>query len=359
MYKLSIFKDEFEPILADYLDEKVREASFINRAAANLLYETKKVISNNGKRFRPALAYYSFIAANGDAEHDKNIFKLGVALEIFHSYGFIHDDILDRALVRRGDPTLESAYRDIFKRFISNRERVNQLALNAAISGGDFAHLIADQIFSSIDCDDDTRKKITDLYYQMQFEVHAGQADDSYGVGIKDLSEVDEKQVFRMIDFKSGRYSIQKPMLLGATLAGLEEEKVKILEIVGQELGLVFQIKDDILGLFGDEKEIGKSNVSDIKEGKRTVLMIRTYEAATDEERQRMQEILGNPEITEEDVQWIKDLVIQYNILSEIESFCEKVVDKSKKKITDIFDITNPGASFIFELTDFIWQRKK
>jgi geranylgeranyl diphosphate synthase type I len=233
--------------------------------------------------------------------------------------------------------------------------------LNAAISGGDFAHLIADEVFSEIEIEDrEIKQKINSLYFEMQFEVHAGQADDSFGVGIAELEDATEKQVFRMIDYKSGRYSIQKPMLLGAALAGMSEDNLAKLDKIGQDLGLVFQIKDDILGLYGSEEEIGKSNTSDITEGKRTVLMIRTFEVASEEDKEKIKNILGNPDASSQDIEWLKEAVKGYGVLEEIETFCAKMVEDSKKGLEEIFDVkNNPGATFLYELADFIWYRKK
>lgn len=361
--KLLLFKEDFDGMLNDFLDQKKNQISHISPTASTIFYEIKKFAGNGGKRFRPALAYYTNFACVFESDKNKqvsenNIFTICLALEVFHTYGLIHDDILDKATIRRNADTVEESYRKNFSKFVKNKTKITDHALNAAIIAGDFVHFLADELMSSLDLDLDLKQQIINIYYQMQIEVHAGQAEDSFGLGIKSLEDIQEKDIFQMIDYKSGRYSIQKPILLAATLAGFEEEKINILKQIGLDLGLVFQIKDDILGIFGDAKTIGKSTLSDLQEGKKTIVLLRTYNSSQPSDKQRIQQMIDTGKVEDKDLQWFRKLAKKNKVLVELETFCDELIKKSQNSLMQVFSKQNPGAEFLVDLAGYLLERK-
>jgi len=361
--QLKTFVTRFDPIYLSYLDDQIKSSRTINYQAEKNLIELKKLVAAGGKRLRPALAWAG--ASLFSLESQKPVWDLGIALDLFHTFALIHDDIIDEADTRRGQMTMESSYRHYFTGILGDVRSRNHFAAAAAILGGDFALVLADQIVSRIN-----NQLVRDMYHQMQFELVAGQLDDCFGVGLSDLDELQEDQVLKMLKNKSGNYSIQKPLLMGALFAFNStdqdswdvvktDRKLKSLAEIGEKIGLVFQITDDILGVFGDEAETGKSCISDIVEGKKTLLMLRTYAKLTTVEKLRMRNTLGSKDYKIEEIQWLKDKIISTGTLAELQNMCLRLNDQAVQELGNNFDTTNSGVEFITGLSEYLLTRKK
>lgn len=369
---------EFDVFLLEFLEIKIKLAEKINPNAAQNLEEIKKLIIGGGKRIRPFLVFLGFgLFAKINEKNKVEIFKIGASLELFHTFALIHDDIIDNSLIRRGKPTVEQNYLDFFDNLekeleiekekqleiqtkaeterencqnyclqkqnlnskmdsnlannidfennvannnVDNTEdnliskkysfQTKKLASSAAILAGDYAHTLADSLVNSVQ-----NEKVREIYYQMQFELVAGQIDDCFGISLENLDKISKENVLNMLIHKSGNYSIQKPLLMGMNLAignfknneaknklenkidkNLELGKMlKIMAEFGQDLGLVFQLVDDILGVFGENSVTGKSVTSDMEGGKKTLLIIQTWANCDKCEKQIILANLGNP----------------------------------------------------------------
>jgi geranylgeranyl diphosphate synthase type I len=195
----------------------------------------------------------------------------------------------------------------------------------AGILAGDICLILSAQILDNL-TKNKNNTEFWKIYRQMQLEVSFGQNDDALGVGLENLKNLDENSIIQMLDLKSGRYSIQKPLLLGASLNQASKKTLDFLSQIGQNLGLVFQLTDDLLGVFGEEKTTGKSASSDIEEGKRTLLVWKTYQSASLEEKQELETIFAISKKTEKQIIWVKDLMQKYQILAYIQDFCENLL---------------------------------
>lgn len=346
------FKHTFDNKLKVFLDEQINSASKLSPAAELNIRELATFILAGGKRFRPALLYY--VTLLGERNPDDAVYDLGIALELLHSFALVHDDIIDKSLYRRNIPTIEAVYQ---KHFEGMEDREYQ-AMSAAILSGDYAHTLADMTVNNLHIDAKTRKKISDMYYEMQFELVGGQIDDCFGVGISELSSLTEEKILNMLEKKSGNYSIQKPLILGAILAGMNNTQTKILEDFGYKLGLVFQIRDDILGLFGEEEAIGKST-TDITEGKKTLIMYRTYQLMSDEEKIKLSQVLGNQLASTDEIEWLKSKIVTLGVIREMETYSETLIAEAKQSLTDNFEKDNEGLQFLLDLADFLLVRSK
>jgi geranylgeranyl diphosphate synthase type I len=354
--ELKDFKNDFDKEIADYFQTQIFEASKVNSIAGEIMQNLEHLILAGGKRFRPALVYYTYLACGG--KDHKIAKKLGLSLEIFHTFALIHDDIIDLSLTRRGVPTLEKVYQEKFASTMQPSDIKHQ-AMSAAILGGDYAHTLADKIIQEMELESSLKEIIGKLYYQMQFELVAGQIDDCFGVGLTEIGDLTEEKVKKMLISKSGNYSVQKPILLGASLSGMQNGRLQTLGRAGERLGLVFQIKDDILGIFGSPKETGKPAGIDIVEGKKTLLMLRTFEKATTEEKTTLNSILGNSRTGVAEIEWVKDTIKKYKILDNFEAFCFEQVEQAKKEIIEVFDQNLESVSFLLSLADFLYARSK
>ena len=350
---LGVFKTEFDEKLDYFLNLKIDESKQFNPVITQNLEHISTFLKSGGKRFRPAMAYfgYKLIAKN----EDPKIWSIGIALELFHCFALIHDDIIDKSLIRRSGPTIEAVYQSQFQATHPEIDFKHQ-AMSAAILSGDFALVLANQLIAK-DFGASDQADLQNLYYTMQFELVAGQMDDCFGVGLSDLDDLEQERIVSMLKTKSGNYSIQKPLLMGAILAGASATQLQVLKSSGEKLGLVFQIKDDILGIFGLSEQIGKSNTSDILEGKKTLLMTKAYSLASPEQRQKFVKVLGNSDATQVDIDWLKDCIARSGVVQELEKYCLDLVQEAKNELSEAFEAGNQALQFLLDLADYLYQR--
>jgi len=333
----SFFLEDFIENFNPYFEQKtlyiVNYAEKINPKSKQIANSCLRLVKSGGKRIRPALVYLGFWLANGkkpNSDQLEKIFTLGSALEFLHTFALIHDDIIDKASTRRGEPTIEAEY---------YKEMGKHNALTAALLAGDYLHTYADKLILETGS-----SEIQKDYYNLSMELICGQIDDCLGIGTENIQTLDEKRIIAMLASKSGNYTIQKPLLLGMKLAKEEnlltdkdnlffEKSYQIVSEIGQNLGVIFQHVDDVLGIFGAE-ETGKPNDSDIKEGKRTLLMMRVLKSPNIllSEKSELLEILGNSKATKKQILQAKNIVkktmVVDNLLAESSELVLKISDK-------------------------------
>ncbi|CAN5782449.1 polyprenyl synthetase family protein [soil metagenome] len=245
--------------LADFLDRRREELP----EAGLLISEMKRLLAAGGKRLRPAFCYWGYRAAGG--EDGGAIIRVAGALELLHTFALVHDDIMDAADVRRGAPTVHALY-----------------GADVALLVGDLALVLADAAFFGGGFPPQPTVASFAHYSRMRQEVIAGQFLDVQAAG---RAEVTEEEARRIAVLKSGRYTVEEPLLIGASLAGAEATLLGGLAAFGRPLGEGFPLRDDLLGLFGERTSTGKSVDSDIREGKRNLLFARTLAALSGAER--------------------------------------------------------------------------
>ena len=382
---LAEFKSEFDQFLLNFLDNKINESATINQTAVQNLQMVRKLVENGGKRVRPFLVYLGFGLGREIKENSKlEIFKVGAALELFHTFALIHDDLIDNSLIRRGLPTIEAEYQNFFeanvKVVVEKNEQgeldhqldltdlakqeargkiIKKMSVDATILAGDFAHTLADLVMNTVQSEE-----VRNLYYQMQFELVAGQLDDCFGVGASDLENLSAQKILNMLKAKSGNYSIQKPLMMGWKLAkdancqndssqNMEkklvenyDKKIDCVETelskIGEDVGLVFQLTDDILGVFGKSVEMGKSNTSDLLEGKKTLLIFHAWQNSNTQNRDFIKQNLGNPQ---GDFKALQQIIIDSRALGEIQEMCQSLSQQAILTIQKIFGNSNSSGT--------------
>ena len=286
---------DFSPSLAElrtavdvelhrFLDERFKAVP----DAADLIDEIARVVSAGGKRLRPAFCYWGFRAAGG--RHGPAIVRAAASLELLHTFAIVHDDIMDDSDERRGEPTVHVRH-----------------GLGFALLTGDLALVLADALFFSAGFDPAHSLRAFDAYSLMRQEVIAGQHLDVKHAARTEISEGEARHIAVL---KSGRYSIEKPLVIGALLADAPEGLVAGLSAFGDPLGEAFQLRDDLLGSFGDRSSLGKPVDSDIREGKRNVLYAATARLLNERDREFFVSRWGaGDSLTADDVQHLRDLV--------------------------------------------------
>lgn len=226
------------------------------------------------------------------------------ALELFHAFALIHDDILDGSDRRRGEPSVHRLFADLHARS-SWRGDPEAYGRNTALLCGDLCAAWSDQMFHECGLSTEEVHRGYSVFALMRTEVIAGEYLDLVS-GVGDGSVASALTVIRM---KAARYTVTRPLQIGAALAGAEPELIAALGEFGDPLGDAFQLRDDVLGVFGDPAVTGKSVLDDLREGKPTVMMALARSAADRPQTIRLRELFGNPALDAEGAAELRDII--------------------------------------------------
>ncbi|MER6518411.1 polyprenyl synthetase family protein [Streptomyces sp. NPDC060334] len=272
-----------DAVLHAFLDEQ-------EQAAPDLLPELtlftgllRDMLAAGGKRIRPLLCVTGWAAVT-DRTPSPALLRVAASLELFHAFALIHDDIMDNSDTRRGRPT---AHRNLAAHH-HNRPDADALGVNAAILLGDLALGWSYELLHT----DDTRLHRTwRPQNALRTETLIGQYLDLTATG-DPTADVDT--AWRIIRYKTAKYTVERPLQLGAALADADLARLRVLSAYAIPLGEAFQLRDDILGVFGDPTRTGKSTLDDLREGKHTVLIATALGAATPAQRHTLTSLLGD-----------------------------------------------------------------
>ena len=222
-----------------------------------------------GKRFRPRMVFAAYESLGGtDSEAAACI---GAAFELLHTALIVHDDVIDRDFVRRGVPNLAGSYRDRALASGNTAAEAEHRGITAAVIAGDLALFNAYRLIDRSGVSDVVRGRLVEVMDDALFASAAGELIDVDFSFMPDVPRVDD--ILTMERLKTAVYSFECPLQAGAILAGAGEETVATLGDFGREMGIAYQIVDDLLGVFGTEAQTGKTTIGDLREGKRTVLI--------------------------------------------------------------------------------------
>ena len=267
---LSAHVDRLRAVLATTSDDAGELADALERMVAG------------GKRMRAALCYWSYRAHGGEPGAPADVVvRVGAALELFQAAALFHDDVMDASDTRRGQP---SAHRAFERRHRSTglAGDAERFGVAAAILLGDLALVASEQQFAEATAGHPHGPAARAVFDLMRTEVTVGQYLDVLAQATPwgDDPAQDERRAREVIRSKSARYSVEHPLVIGAVLAGADEDAVARVREIGCPLGEAFQLRDDLLGVFGDPRTTGKPAGDDLREGKRTVLVARAAAAA-------------------------------------------------------------------------------
>lgn len=252
-----------------------------------------------GDRMRPYFCWLGYKIAKNQphVSHSRlnTILPVLLALELTHTFALIHDDIMDEADTRRGGPTIHAYFTKIL--------RNSHLATSLAILAGDLAYIWAEELFDEVKNEEYLRAKV--LFNTMREETVYGQVSDMWG-----MKERSREELLTMYELKTARYSVEKPLLVGATLGNGDTKLASQLSNYGIKVGTAFQIKDDLLGVFGEEKITGKSTTDDIREGKWTLLIAETAQRVKKEQKHEFFKILGDKNASTENIKKVREWMI-------------------------------------------------
>ncbi|MTE24399.1 polyprenyl synthetase family protein [Microbacterium sp. ZXX196] len=316
------------------LADEVFAGSGATDPAASLLLETAAAALTGGKRLRARFALLGWRAATAREEPNAAALSLGAALEIFQAAALVHDDIVDNSDTRRGHPStwraLEAAHRE--RGWVGDSEAFGR---SGAILLGDLLLGWSDDLFEEATAGAAERRATRAVYQRMRRDVILGQfldvSEEAAWVRTPDAEHAE--RAMRIAVLKSARYSVAQPLELGATLGGASDAVRRGLAEVGAPLGLAFQLRDDILGVFGDPSVTGKPAGDDLREGKRTLLVAYAREGMDPAERSRFDARIGAADLAPEDVRALQDLVRTTGALERAEALISDRADAARTAI--------------------------
>lgn len=349
--ELETFKKKIDKEIEAFFDRVIRETSKKDPFVTDNLRYAKKMAMAGGKRIRPALMYWGYIGSGG--EEKEKIIKASVAIELIHLFLLIHDDIIDRDSKRHNIDTMHSHYRGVGKR-IFPRADFEHFGNSIAIISGDMIGALGNQILFSSDFEPELIMKALSHLQSVVSMTVIGQAKDIY-MEYKGKSSPEE--VLQMYEYKTARYTIEGPLQLGAILGGADRKTIEDMSVFSRPMGVAFQIQDDILGIFGTEKKIGKSIGADIKEGKQTLLLVKALELADKNQKRGLLSCLGNSLITKKDIIQFREIVVQTGALDFTKSLARELIKEAKEEITKT-RIKKDAKDFLLSLAGYMMDRE-
>lgn len=290
--------------------------SFLEAAARTLV---------GGKRLRARFCHAGWRSVarfrSRDATEDQALWDTCAALEIFQSAALVHDDLIDNSDTRRGRPAahraLEASHRE--SGWSGDAESFGRAS---AVLLGDLLVAWSDDLLESALDGHDHAGAVRAHYARMRRDVTTGQFLDIAEESAWSVNDggLHAERALRVVSLKSARYSIEQPLVLGGALAGADDDQVESLRRFGHPVGMAFQLRDDVLGVFGDASVTGKPAGDDLREGKRTVLVALTREALDASARNVLDEMLGDPELTAQQVSFLQATISGSGALERVES---------------------------------------
>lgn len=308
------FLKTYQNAVVEIEREIVAATEYIELFQANdLMYsEVRRFIVEGGKRFRPALSY---VVASSFGQ--KDVYP-HLALESFHKYLLAHDDIIDRDDIRYGKPTVHAKMTQDY----SNTTDSEHIGRSLAIIGGDLMEAVTHKIILNSQLTPEVKIELEKLMVQAVEEVVWGWYDQFRMDYLSlDSGELSFERIEKSIIWVTGKYSVKLPLLFGFVVAG--QKPPEKLEQFADRLGALYQTGDDLIGLFGEEKNTGKSNFGDIVQGKKTLPMWFSFEAASENDKATLTRVVGDKQASVEDIEKVREIIKQSGGLSRTEALME------------------------------------
>lgn len=349
---LKQYKQKVDKTLEEYFKRKIKEYKIISPFVGKFTEDLAEFTLRGGKRFRPALIFYSYKLFGG--KDDKEILKLSIFIELIQSFLLIHDDIMDRASLRRGGRTIHKTYEKYSKDSKFNDD--SHFGSTMGILSGDLANQLALEIIGESNFPYKNINELIKLVSREISKVCFGQIHDIL-LNYNYPKLYTEADILKVHFYKTATYTYRLPLLAGAILAGATNSQIKILERYAMFSGIAFQIRDDVLGVFGDKEETGKENVSDIVEGKKTLLVTKAYENANRKDSALLKKYLGKKDLTIKEANIVREIFRKTGSLDYSIKECEKYIHKAKLALSKIDNKENEAYKFLDGIADYMLIR--
>ena len=334
--------ERVEVVLDDFFRLAERRAALVGRRYVELW----SVLERNtvgGKRFRPRMVFTAYDALGGT--DDEAVAGVAASFELLHTALIVHDDVIDRDFSRRGIPNVSGSYRDTATTAGIPTPAAEHRGMSAAVIAGDLALAGASRLLLDVRCEGGVRARLLDILDEAIFVSAGGEMVD---VELSLSPEVPTvAEILDMERAKTAVYSFEAPLQAGAVLAGAPDAVVDAVGEFGREVGVAYQVVDDLLGVFGLEADTGKTTLGDLREGKRTVIVAH---AATTEEWFSIRPFIGKADLTEAEAEHVRARLESCGA----RAFAESLVEQHARRALAVLDGPAVGDALREALTPVV-----
>jgi geranylgeranyl diphosphate synthase type I len=313
--------------LDDHLAHQERRLADLGPQVTPLL-DCIRTLLAGGKRLRAAFCYWGWRGAGGGA--DDEAVRAGAAVEMFQAAALLHDDVMDASDTRRGRPTahrrMARLHRD--RAWSGSPERFGTAA---AVLAGDLCLAWSDELLARSGITGPRLDAGRDLFDLMRTQLMGGQFLDVLAQALPpDQGGATVDRARHVIRFKSAKYTVEHPLLLGGHLAGAPEDLLNSYSAYGLPLGEAFQLRDDLLGVFGEPEETGKPAGDDLREGKRTVLVANAVAAATAGQAEVLRRRFADPALDDEGLAELRQVLVDTGAVRSVEALIDRLAGQAR-----------------------------
>ncbi|OGX46198.1 MAG: hypothetical protein A3G38_01735 [Omnitrophica WOR_2 bacterium RIFCSPLOWO2_12_FULL_51_8] len=325
---------KFPPAAIPHIKNRIEQELRRYIGSADKLYSLSKIspllfksivnfILRKGKRARPILFVIGYLGfARKPAP---GLYRSALSLELLHDFMLVHDDIIDKSSTRRGKPSMH----EMFNQYLKGRRNIKFNGQDLTIIAGDVMYAMSIQAFLGIK--ENLRRKETALKRLIDAAMYTGSGEFiELLAGLKGIDKITREEIYQIYDYKTANYTFATPLSVGAGLAGAGKKQVEGLFKYGIYLGRAFQIKDDLLGMFGKEKETGKSILADLQEAKKTLLIWQAFRSPEGKYRAAIRAILSKKRIGQADLLKMRRVIAATGALDFARQEISRLVSASR-----------------------------
>jgi geranylgeranyl diphosphate synthase type I len=321
-------RGDIDQSIANFLNGSTGYIRSIGVELAPVADAMSSFLLDGGKRFRPLLSCIGSIAAAG-AQPSKEIVTASSCLELLHACALIHDDVMDGSDTRRGNPAIHKLFEELHRKSSLSGDS-QRYGVASAILLGDLALIWADQMLHTAGLKPERLLGSLAIYDELRVELMAGQYLD---VHEQALATTDAQRSLKVASYKSGKYSIERPLHFGAKLAGGDGQILPALSSFGIPIGEAFQLRDDLLGVFGNPAETGKPAGDDLREGKATVLIALTFEGTSESGKKELSR-LGKADLQGAEIAKLQEVIISSGAVVKVEEMIRQRAQVAESALT-------------------------
>jgi len=336
MQKLEGYKREVELSLKEFLNQKLETDGKHHQYIYGLIKNILEYNLRKAKRIRPLV----MIATYKCFREDDEIIKPAISIELMQAYLLIHDDIIDNSSLRRGKASMHKIY---------EKKYGKHAGVSTAILAGNLCSSYAYESIIQSRFDIQEKLEALKIISWINDRENYGQAIDI----LPEFRNLNEKDIWKIYELKTATYTTQGPVMMGCILAKAPQEKAERLKEYAYNVGLAFQIQDDLNGIFGKTETLGKSNNSDIKEGKKTLLIVKALNLCGKKDKEYFLREYGNKNADQQTIEKIRSIIKECGAYSHCKNRLHELIKKAKQSISTL-ELRPEGKNFLLEIAEYI-----
>jgi geranylgeranyl diphosphate synthase type II len=317
--------------IKSFFEYRTAEATELGPSYMRLWQSIENLVLAGGKRLRPYMLLATYQAYNPSGSLN-DVLPAAVAHELIHSAMLIHDDIIDRDSIRYGVKNVSGQYNEYYSQFLNNKTELSHISLSAALLAGDALIADAHMLIRKINRPAELVNQAEAILNKEIFEVIGGELLD-IEVAFLPVGTISLDTIAK---YKTASYSFVGPLTTGAMLAQAPENDINILKELSVIVGIGYQLRDDLIGVFGNPTITGKSNASDIKEGKRTYLVEKFEQFATPKQSKKFLTIFNRADATDNELETIRTLLVETGARTAVEQLVEESRLQALEKVSKL-----------------------